>query len=169
MSKSWVFFLALALSASLTIQPAARAQTAAGKIDDWPVVLKTPAGERLVVELKDGRTLKGKLGGASDAGLTLSHKGRVVELSRPSVLRIYHVVRGTRGRSALIGAAVGAGAGAAFGARYAAEELDSNARNRGGAILGTALLGAGIFGGVGALIGRGRGRGEARMLIYQAP
>ena len=158
------------LLAAPTLTPAAAlASGAAARGDDWASVTALSPGEKLVVDLKDGRTVKGKLSRVSDEGLSLDGKGGAADVRRESVLRVYLVTGGTRRKSALIGAAVGAGAGAAWGARYATESLDSFSRNRGRAVAGTSLLAAGVFGGVGALIGRALGRGESRELIYRAP
>lgn len=163
------FVFAIILAASLLTPTGALASDAAGRNDDWASVMSLSPGEKLIVDLKDGRTVRGKLTKVSGDGLTLSDRRRAAEVSRESVLRVYLVTRGTRGRAALIGAAVGAGAGAAWGARYASEALDPTAGNRGRAILGTSLRFAGVLGGVGALVGLSLGRGEERELIYRAP
>ncbi|HKE32976.1 MAG TPA: hypothetical protein VKD65_14700, partial [Candidatus Angelobacter sp.] len=56
----------------LTASQAVLAQSASGSSGDWAAVMSLQSGNELVVELKSGQRVEGKLSNASDAKLTIA-------------------------------------------------------------------------------------------------
>ncbi|HUE83524.1 MAG TPA: hypothetical protein VMM84_15570 [Pyrinomonadaceae bacterium] len=48
-------------------------------LEDWASVKSMQIGEELVLVMKDGKTIKGKLRAISDTGLALSQKDKISE------------------------------------------------------------------------------------------
>ena len=132
---------------------------------DWSRLNTVTTGNKLVVKLKNGKSVEGKLSGVSDTLLSLSVKEKSLELKREDVLSVYQIMKKSAAKSTLIGLGVGAGAGAALGAAGG----DSNDGwvfiSKKQAAAGLGVLGAGVGALTGYLIGRG---GHKRVLIYQA-
>jgi small nuclear ribonucleoprotein (snRNP)-like protein len=133
---------------------------------DWSRLNSVTAGSKLSVELKNGKTVKGKLSNVSDALLTLTVKNAPMELRREDVLSVHQIVKKGATKSALIGLGVGAGAGAVIGVAGDAssssggfEKIDNVAA------AAVTVLGAAAGALTGFLIGRGSSK---RVLIYQA-
>jgi hypothetical protein len=129
--------------------------------DDWRAVRALVAGEKVVVERKDGKTFEGKLSGATDQELTLEHKKAALPLDRASIARVSRYVgKAEKGKYAAIGAGIGAAAGAGAGAiKYCPDCDDSEIYIGMGLIIGA---------GVGALAGMAFGATKRRKaLIYQ--
>ena len=133
---------------------------------DWSTVMAISPGEKLSVETKDGKKVKGRLRSVSDSMLSLDRGSKTSDLSRDSVSRVYRLV-GSAGKSvgkaAAIGAGVGGGAG--IGVGIASGGYEDLSRGQVAGILG--LVGAGIGAGIGAIVG-GLGSKETRVLVYQS-
>lgn len=156
------FAISLVLLASLLLSPAALAQNATAQAGDWSSLKTVGQGSKLSVKLKSGKSVEGKLSGVSDTALSLSVKGKTVDLSRDDVQRVYQVKGKSATKATLIGAGVGAGAGAAIGASGGDEGFGPS---NGVFAAGFAVLGAGAGALTGYLIGRS---GHKRVLIYEA-
>ena len=154
------FALVLVLAASLLLPSAASART----MGDWSSLNSVASGSKLVVKLKDGKTVEGRMGGVSDAALSLSVKDRPVELKREDVQSVYRIGKNSATKATLIGMGVGAGAGAAVGA--AADSSSDGFEGIDHAVTaGLTVIGAGVGALTGHLLGR---RGGKRVLVYEA-
>lgn len=148
----------LLLAASLWLSPVVSAQTATS---GWSALKAVAAGSKLEVKLKDGKTVKGRLTGVSDAALSLNVNGKPTDIRPEEVQRVYRVGGTSAKTTALVGAGVGPVAGAAVGA----SGDEGFGPSRGQMAAGLAVLG----GGAGALFGWAVGRGlHKRVLFYEA-
>jgi hypothetical protein len=133
---------------------------------DWSALKTVLSGSKLVVKLKNGKTVTGKLSGDfSDTALSLSVKNKLLDLIREDVLSVYQITGKSARKATLIGLGVGAGGGAAIGVAVGAGENDFPLITKPQAAAGFAILGAGVGALTGYLIGRG---GHKRVLIYEA-
>jgi hypothetical protein len=154
--------LIIALAPSLALGAARSTQ----QVGDWSSINSVPTGDRLTIELKNGQTIDGKLATFSDTALSLTVKGKPVDVRRDDVARVYHVVKKSATKATLIGLGVGAGAGAAIGLAGSANDNSGFEKIDHVATAGLTVLGAGAGAAIGYLIGRSS---RKRMLIYQAP
>ena len=136
------------------------------QLADWSSINSVPTGDRLSIELKNGQKIDGKLSTASDNTLSLTVKGKSVDVRRDDVSRVYHVVKKSATKATLIGLGIGAGAGAAIG--LAADANDSGGFDKIDHVATAALtvLGAGAGAAIGYAFGRSN---RKRVLVYQAP
>jgi hypothetical protein len=127
--------------------------------DDWAAVKNVAAGEKLVLKLKSGKTLKGELGGVTEQDVTVLRKHQAVTQPRDQIAQVCRVVgKPAKGKYALIGAGIGAAAGAAIGQSQVKPDAEIHLMM--GFLIGT---------GIGALVGMGWGASKRReVLIYQA-
>lgn len=156
------FTISLVLVVSLLLSPVVLAQNTTAQAGDWSALKTVAQGSKLSVKLKDGKSVEGKLSGVSDTALSLSVKGKPVDLNRNDVQRVYQLEGKSATKATLIGAGVGAGAGAAIGASGGD---DGFGPSKGVFAAGFAVLGAGAGAIAGYLIGRS---GHKRVLIYEA-
>jgi hypothetical protein len=157
--------LALGLALLFLIQaPLAVAQDAAGQ-KEWAAIRAVPFGDKLVIEMKDGKTLKGRFKAVSDRILTLSQNRDATDVERIHIQRVYR----EGGRSLLKSTLVGAGAGATTGAAIGVGITVGNQANRreGFHILAGVVLGM-IGAGIGAAAGLIAGSKAKRILIFEA-
>ena len=117
------------------------------------------------VKLKSGQTVEGKLNSVSDTTLSLSVRGKPVDLKRDEIFSIHHVIKKSATKATLIGMGVGAGAGAAIGLAGSGGNNSFDKIDH-AVTAGLTVLGAGAGAAVGYFIGRS---GRKRVLIYQAP
>ena len=82
----------------------------------WTTVTALQPLQKLIVELKSGKTVKGEFGSASDSGLTLVRGNKMENVDRTEIRKIYQDGGTSATKSTLIGAAVGGGGGAVLGA-----------------------------------------------------
>jgi hypothetical protein len=131
----------------------------------WAAVATSPAGQNLQVELKSGKTVKGKLSSASESGLTLLRGKTKENIERADVRRIYRKGGKSVGKSTLIGAGVGGAGGAIVGTAAGGDGkgIMSFSRKGGAAVFGVA--GAAIGAITGLVIGLVR---HKKTLIYEA-
>lgn len=149
------------LALTLIYSPLARAQTPRAS-GDWSAVQALAPGDELVVKLKDGRSVEGKLGSLTDAELTLTRNNKSETFGRDRIFQIYERKRKSeKGKYAAIGAGIGAGTGLGIGLAKNSPPVDD------GEIypIGGAMLGAGIGAIGGFLFGQAK---RKRVLIYQA-
>jgi len=162
--KQFVTVVLIAAALSSAISVFAQANGASQTTGDWSAVSAVPTGDRLAVKLKSGETVEGKFTAVSDSALSLSVKGKPVDVKRDEIFSVHHVTKKSATKATLIGMGVGAGAGAAIG--LAGSSGDSFDKLDHAVTAGLAVLGAGAGAAVGYFIGRS---GRKRVLIYQAP
>jgi hypothetical protein len=133
---------------------------------DWGSLRSLATDSKVVVKLKTGKTVEGKLTNVSDSSLTVKSKNTPVEIKKEDVASVYNVTNKSATAATLIGMGLGAGAGAAVGG------IASAADNNNGfekidhvATAALAVLGAGAGAITGYLIGK---RGNKRVLIYES-
>lgn len=162
--RSRTVTLALALLVLLTHPSISLAQGAPAP-NEWSVVKTVPPGDELVVRLKNGQTIKGRLRVVSDIHLTLARGKKSFDLDRQDVRQIYRIVPKSAAKPALIGAGTGAAIGAGgIAVAVAADESGGDDGEAAAAILGVAILGAGI----GAIVGLAFGSRQKKVLIYES-
>ena len=153
--------LSLSLSLLLVLPHASLAQQATDPAETpWAGVKLVPPGDEIVVDLKDGKTISGRLVNATDKALVISRKDKTATIDQLSVQKVYRKVPETGLTRTQIGTLTGMAAGAALGAGLGASE-DVEV---GWTIPIIALIGAGI----GAIAGYTSGVGRGKVLIYQA-
>ncbi len=152
--------LAVCLLFSSVAVMAQGSRSAAG---DWSRLDAIVAGSKLSVKLKNGQSVSGEFGKVTDAMLSLTVKGKPVELKREDVFSVYELKKKSATKSTLIGLGVGAGAGAGIG--LAARGNDGFNKIDNAATAGFTVLGAGAGALTGYLLGK---RGTKRTLIYQS-
>ena len=163
--RSRMFALSLAFLVLLTHSPISLAQTAPAP-SEWSIVKAVPPGDELAVKLKSGQTIKGRLKAISDIHLSLARGKKSFDIDRQDARQIHRVVPKSAARPTLIGAGTGAAIGAGgIAIAAAADEAGGSDGELAVAILGVAILGAGI----GALVGLAFGSRQKKVLIYEAP
>ena len=127
----------------------------------WAGVERVPPGEKLLVKLKDGTKLKGRLRSVSDTGLSLSRRNKTMDVDRERVQQIFRLMPKSATKSALIGAGAGAAGGAAIGAVAGRDWVIKTAAS--------VPIGATLFGVIGSVVGYAVGKArQKRVLIYDA-
>jgi len=141
--------------------PLARAQqpTASG---NWSAVQALAPGDDLVVKLKDGRSVEGKVNSVTDTELSVTRNNKSETFGRDRVFQVYERKRKSeKGKYAAIGAGIGAGTGLGIGLAKNSPAIDDGEIYP---VVGT-ILGAGIGAVGGFLFGQAK---RKRVLIYQA-
>lgn len=147
----------LILQTQTSIAVAQNQTSATNPQREWASLSVIPPGDRVIVERVDRRRIRGRLRGVSDTALGLSRGNDVMDINRQDIRRVYRVLDGSVGRSAVRGAAIG-GLGAAVVGSISAE----------GDYKALAGFGFGVIGaGIGALVGGLRGSRARRVLIYE--
>jgi len=155
--------ICLVLAASLSLPPAAPAQTSAAPGGDWSALRAVGQGDKLEVRLKSGKTVKGRLAGVSDTTLSLTVNDRATEVGRDDVQSVYRVTSRSAKKATLIGAGAGAAVGAGVGAATSDDDDFIFSRGQSAAIL------AAVGGAAGAITGFAIGKtGRKRVLVYDA-
>ena len=133
-------------------------------LNNWATVVAVPSGQKLVVELNSGQTVKGKLGAASDTALSLVQGKNIQDVNRSDIRKVYRE-SGSPGKSMLIGTGIGAGGGALVGvAAGGCDDSDFLCVDRGD----SAAIGAGVGAVIGAVTGLVIGLvRHKKTLIYQ--
>ena len=156
-----ITIVSVLLAITLVYSPLAKAQqpTASG---NWSAVQALASGDELVVKLKDGRSVEGKLNSVTDAELGLTRNSKSESFGRDRIFQIYERKRKSeKGKYAAIGAGIGAGVGLGIGLAKNSPPVDD------GEIypIGGTMLGAGIGAIGGFLFGQAK---RKRLLVYQA-
>jgi hypothetical protein len=134
--------------------------------NNWTAVTTVPSGQKLVIELRNGKKVKGEFGSASETSVTVARGKNTEELNRSDVRKIYRENGVSAGKSTLIGTTIGGGTGAVLGAATGGCDPQSFCIiDRGGV--------AGILGVAGASVGAITGFVVAKLrqkkvLIYEA-
>ena len=128
----------------------------------WEGLKVIPPGDELVVDLRNGKSIKGRISSTSDTTMTLIRGKNTTDFDRPDILKVYRLIHRSTKKGALIGLGIGLGAGALAGGIYASSG-ESSISDEGWPIL---ALG-GMAGGVGALIGFLASSGKRKVLIYE--
>jgi hypothetical protein len=154
--------LNILLAVVLLYSPVAVAQQSTSS-GEWGSVTAVPQGAELIIKLKDGQSLRGKLTSVTDTAVSIASKNNKTEtLDRNAVSEVYLLRRKSeKAKYALIGAGVGAAVGGGIGAAKNSPKIDDGEIYP---IIGVAL-GAGIGAVGGLLFGQSR---RKRVLIYQA-
>ena len=153
--------LSLSLSLLLALPHASFAQQVIDPADTpWAGVKLVPPGDEMVVALKDGKTINGRLVNATDKALVISRGDRTITIDQVSVQKVYRKVPKSGLRRTQIGTLTGMAAGAALGGGLGAND-DVEV---GWTIPIFALMGAGI----GAIAGSMSGGRRVKVLIYEA-
>lgn len=129
--------------------------------NEWSNVSLVPPGDEMVVKLKDGKTVKGRLAGSNDTSLTLSQKNKLVEMERRQIAKVFRTVQKHGQSNTSIGAGIGAAAGLAVGIATTTSGEESHGAT---AVVVVALL----FAGIGALVGALFDLAPPKVLIYEA-
>jgi hypothetical protein len=131
--------------------------------DNWEAVKRIPVGDEITVETRDGKQVKGRMSNISETSLTISSNKQPVSFDQPAIKNIYRrAIGGSRLKNTLLGSAVGTGIGGLIMAVVLASSGGSDSTGEGIAI-GMAL-GAGI----GTAVGLLTGKGDKKVLVYQA-
>ncbi len=134
------------------------------KFGTWEAVKGIPSGEKVQINLKSGRTIKGEISSVSDSGITIGLGSKAVTTGRDEVQRVFHAVGKSSRKPVVTGALIGAAVGAGGLAIAVAARGSGETSELAGALLGVTLAGAGI----GALIGNAFRRGKKLVLIYES-
>lgn len=162
-TKSFALLMVMFISL-MSVTPTFAQQS--GVSTDWSTVMAISAGEKVSIETKDGKKMKGRIRSVSDTMVTLDRGSKTSDLTRDSISKVYRMEGSTGksvGKAALIGAAIGGGAGIGLGVASGGYEDISRGEIAG--ILGA--VGAAIGAGIGAIVG-GLGSKEKRVLVYQS-
>src|SRR5262245_32719331 len=101
----------LILATLMLVLPVNSTLTFAGQSDDWAAVRALASGEKVRVQLKDGKKTEGRLSSVTDTTITVDRNNTTTDHTRDSVAKVHRIVPGSRGKSVAKGAAIGAGAG----------------------------------------------------------
>jgi hypothetical protein len=161
--KKGAIIVALALMALLAKPGVALAQvTTVPIIGSWEGLKAVPPGDEVVVGLRNGQTLKGRLSRVSDTVMTITKGKKTTDINRGDVLKVYRLISKSAKRSTMIGLGIGAGVGGLAGGISAASGPgEPNEYGFGVLIVGT------IGAGVGALAGYLLGSRKHQALIYE--
>lgn len=156
-----VVFLAIVPAA----QPAVLAQDVGQpKFGTWEAVKGIPLGEKVEINLKSLRTIKGEISSVSDTGITVGRDSKAVTTGREEVRRVRHAVGKSSRKPVLTGALIGAGIGAGgIAIAAAADDTGGTDGELAGVLVGVTLAGAGV----GALIGSIFRKKTKLVLIYE--
>ena len=153
--------VSLLLTVTLIYSPLVFAQQPAVS-GDWSAVQDVPPGDQLVLNLKDGKSVKGKVISVTSDELSITRKNKNETIRRDSIAQVYRLKRkAEKGKYAAIGAGIGAGTGLGIGLAKNSPPIDDGEIYP---IVGT-ILGAGIGALGGFLFGQAK---RKRVLIYQA-
>jgi hypothetical protein len=81
----------------------------------WSGVTSLQPGQKVSIELKNGKKVKGKFGSASETSITISRGKNTEDVTRADIRKVFRENGGSVGKSTLVGAGIGGGAGAILG------------------------------------------------------
>jgi hypothetical protein len=152
--------LSMLLAVTLIYSPLGMAQQPLA--NDWSTVQSVPPGDGLIIQLKNGKSVKGKMSSVTGDELSLIRKNKSETVRRDNISQIHHLKRkAEKGKYAAIGAGIGGGSGLAIGLAKNSPPVDDGEIYP---VVGT-VLGAGIGALGGFLFGQAK---RKRVLIYQA-
>ena len=133
--------------------------------NNWTAITTVESGQKLVIELKTGKKIKGKFGIASETTVTLVRGKKTEEINRSDIRKVTRESGASATKSTLIGTAIGGGTGAGLAAATdGCREFCIIDRGEAAAIFG--VMGAGIGAVTGLLVGKAR---QKKILIYEVP
>lgn len=156
--------IGLVLIASFLLPSVVLAQGTTASTRDWSALKSVESGSKVVIKLKNGKTVNGKLAAVSDTGLSLSVSGKPLDVSREDILKVHQISGKSATKATLIGLGVGAGSGAAIGAA-AGDGGGFVFIKKSEAAAALSIVGAGVGALSGFLIGKS---GHKRVLVYEA-
>jgi UPF0716 family protein affecting phage T7 exclusion len=142
----------------LLIVPTANSQAKSHNV--WMMLQRLTRGDKVAIELKTGKTIKGEFDQSTDVALTISADNQTRNIDRNDVKKVSRISGSSVAKSTLTGTAVGAAAGATTGAA-----IGNNYVSRGVVTVVGALLFAIPGAAVGLVIGL---HGRHHELIYKA-
>jgi hypothetical protein len=155
--KPTLFVIGLILMSSIVSMSQDKGTPDNSQVDRWKIVQALSIGQRLVVETRDGKTVKGKFQSGDDRKISLQRSGSALDISKDNVKRVYI---GKKKRSILGGVLGGLGGMLLLGGLAASDDPG----NYDDMVAG----GAGLFGG--AILGGKLGaKTQKAWLIYEAP
>lgn len=131
-------------------------------VADWSAVKAIPAGEKIVLRMKDGTRYEGTFESATDLVVNIVRNGRSASFERERIRRVSQKGGTSRTNGALLGLVIGGGGGAIGGGGL------SEAYDDGLAAIVVPVFAA-IGAGIGAGIGAAFGKGKKDVTIYEAP
>jgi small nuclear ribonucleoprotein (snRNP)-like protein len=150
----------------LSLPQVSLAQTTTELNRDWSIFTTLKSKEKLVVKLKDGKNVEGRLHTVTEKALTLSKDGKTIDIDRENVARAYQVTGVPMKKPVLIGLTVGAAFGAAAGvAAGSCSPGDAVCFDRSETVPIVTAFCAGVGASIGLIIGKTR---HKRVLIYEA-
>ena len=135
---------------------------------DWDRVKRVAVDDELMLKLKDGRKLKGRMASVTDSELQLSLKKQQPALiKRDDIQRVWHMRPSSKARKQMY-AGIGGGIGFVTWVGVALSRMETQCGKCTGE---NAALGAGLVAGLlgGALLGYKLGGRRQKALIYQSP
>jgi hypothetical protein len=165
-------FVALGLCWAMIFSTTVMAQQTQAPSTNWPSanwddVRLLLVGEKIAVERKDGKKLKGKTVSVSDAELVLERKKKPDIIQRDQVRKVWRIAPPSRARKAVFGSlglAAGVLAGTAIAVNLGFKQCGGSCADEGTGVV-AALIGLPV---VGVFGGRALARGK-HILIYAAP
>jgi hypothetical protein len=145
--------------------PGVMAQQGAARHPSWDVLRQLQAGEKLQVQRKTGKIVKGTMISLSDTELVIERKRKNVSFGQDEVKKVWRIIpprRSDKVKATALGAGVGSLFGLLFAVGVASNECGSGCDgNEMAAAFAVPVV-------VGVLIGYFTQRGECA-LIYSAP
>src|SRR5262249_14382907 len=83
--------------------------------NNWTAVTTLPSGQKLVIELRNGKKLKREFARASETAVTVARGKNTEDINRSGIRKIYRENGVSAGKSTLIGTAIGGGTGVVLG------------------------------------------------------
>jgi hypothetical protein len=164
-SKFFALCLSLVFLTQPSVVPGQSQQTASDQA--WEPVKQLSTGEKLIVELKDGRKIQGRILNISDQELSISLKQQITTVKREEIRKVWRVLPPDPDDQRLYGG-IGAGAGLMVGLGLTLSLAERQCGDCSGTKAGVVAILVG-FPIAGALIGRKIGSRGERIIIYQAP
>jgi hypothetical protein len=164
-SKLFALCLSLMFLFQPSFVPGQSQQTASDQA--WEPVKQLSTGEKLIVELKDGRKIQGRILSVSDQELSVSLKQQITTVKREETRKIWRVSPPDPDDQKLY-AGIGTGAGLMVGLALTLSLAQQQCGDCTGTKAGVVALLVGLPT-AGALIGRKIGSRGERIIIYQAP
>lgn len=126
----------------------------------WNRVNSLVKEEKVLIELKNGKTIKTKINSVSDNGIVIDQKGKTKDIAKNDIGKIYQLTKKRPTKGVLIGAGSGFAVGAGTMAAIGGDDGDAAAA---AFVLGGGAIGAGV----GALVGWLAGKGDKKELFYE--
>jgi hypothetical protein len=160
-------FIAWGLCWAMIFSTTVMAQQSQAPSRNWDDVRQLLVGEKIAVERKDGKKLKGKTVSVSDSELILERKKKPESIKRDEVRKVWRIAPPSRVKQTVFGSLGLAGgllAGTFIAVNLGFKQCGGSCADEGTGIV-AAMVGLPV---AGVLGGRALARGK-RILIYSAP